>query len=145
MNRGGEQGWPQLLMLLAEKLPIGTGITELKQVETTVKRTLKDALYKQIFAQIWSRLSEDARSLLDFMRLAPSVGIHDELLNVYTGMTKRRRWAVVKQLHQVALLEKRWRHGVICHYIHNLTDNYLWTIDQTATLCSVRRRPMIGS
>ena len=121
-------GHPQALQLFVQCAAYFSAESILDEFESADVSDM-DALYADIYERVWRTQSADARQLLDAMRLAPASGISDTLLQVYSGLDKKRLWQAIRSLVDASLLIRQSWTGEMRYHIHSLTDSFLQSRD----------------
>lgn len=120
---GGNPLALKLVVGLADILPLPQILANL----TRVKHKAIIDMYRHIYWQSWSLLSENGRLLLEMMPMAADIGMSPEQMIAVSGLTEQNLWAAITELANRSLLEVRGTTWDRRYGIHRLTETFLQT------------------
>jgi len=116
---------------LALKLVVGlTDVLPLPQILTnliSVKHEAIESMYRHIFWQSWTTLSENGRILLEMMPMAADVGMSPDQMIAVSRLSEQHLWTAISELANRSLLEVRGTVWERRYGIHRLTETFLRT------------------
>lgn len=116
---------------LALKLVVGLAhvmsLPEILSGLITVNHREIATMYKHIYAQSWSSLSDNGRHLLEMMPMASSAGMLPEQMRVISELNEQDLWRAITELSNRSLLEVQGTIWERRYGIHRLTEAFLQT------------------
>lgn len=120
---GGNPLALKLVAGLADVLPLSEILAGL----VTVNHREIAAMYRHIYSQSWSLLSENGRHLLEMMPMASGTGMLPEQMGVISGLNGQDLWRAIAELANRSLLEVQGTIWERRYGIHRLTEAFLQT------------------